>query len=169
MLFLMANRRCINCKMVLSPRFQRMKPTAKSLYMALIACADDDGVVEAKGVLMMTGTRKTALTELIDYGYVALLERKDLIVWIVGWQSFNTIDVRYGTASYYRRTLQLNFPDIKLLDLKAFDSHFPVGDPREREEKTREEKTREYQSQVEKEEIYSSYDDYDPDEVPFPI
>ena len=122
-----------------------MKSAAKSLYMAMIASADDDGVVEAKGVLMITGTRKTALQELIDYGYVAMLEPKECIVWIVGWQSFNNIDVRYGTASCYRDTLKRHFPDIKLLDLKGFDGYLHVGNTREREEKRREDKTREYQ------------------------
>lgn len=161
----MANRRCINCKMVLSPRFQTMKPASKSLYMAMVASADDDGVVEAKGVLMITGTRKTALQELIDYGYVAMLEPKECIVWMVGWQSFNTVDVRYGTASYYRDTLKRKFPNIKLLDLKAFDGYLHVGDTREREEKKREEKTREYQSKQKIKE--DNYDDYEFDELPF--
>lgn len=164
----MANRRCMNCKMVLSPRFQTMKPASKSLYMAMIASADDDGVVEAKGVLMITGTRKTALQELIDYGYVAMLEPKECIVWIVGWQSFNTVDVRYGTASYYRDTLKRHFPNIKLLDLKGFDGYLHVGDTREREEKKREEKTREYQEEKSKGKQQSyDYEEYDPDEVPF--
>ena len=142
----MANRRCINCKEVLSPRFQRMKPASKSLFMVLIAMADDDGVVEADGALSVTGSRKTALQELIDMGYVAMLEQSENIVWIVGWQSFNSIDVRYGTASYYRSTLKEHFPNIKLLDLKVLGGYLPVGNTREREEKRREDKRRERQA-----------------------
>ena len=158
----MANRRCINCKMIISPRFQMMKPTAKSLYSALIACADDDGVVEAQGVLMLTGTRKTALQELIDFGYVAMLDRKFCIVWIVGWQSFNTIDARYGTASCYRDTLKAHFPNIELLDLKAFDGYLPVGNTRIREEKKKEVSSREYRVQPKVKPKNEDYDDFDP-------
>lgn len=162
----MANRRCVNCKMILSPRFQRMKPAAKSLYTALIASADDDGVVEGRGVLMITGTRKTALMELVNNGYIAMLDSKDLIVWIVGWQSFNTIDARYGTASCYRSTLKSLFPNIKLLDLKAFDGYLPVGNTREREEKRREESLREYQVQEKSRQVPPSYEEH-PEDVPF--
>jgi len=77
-----------------------------------------------------------------------MLEQSENIVWIVGWQSFNRIDVRYGTASYYRSTLKERFPNIKLLDLKVLGSYLPVGNTREREEKRREDKRRERQGQV---------------------
>ena len=162
----MANRRCISCKVVLSPRFQRMKPAAKSLYMVLVALADDDGVVEAHGALITAGARKTALTELMDNGYVAMLDEGDCIVWVVGWQTFNTVDVRYGTASYYRSTLKRVFPDIKLPDLKAFVGFIPTSATRINQKKTNEENAslgqinRRHWTDV-------PVDDYDPDELPF--
>ena len=167
----MANRRCISCKVVLSPRFQRMKPAAKSLYMVLVALADDDGVVEAQGALMIAGARKTALTELIDNNYIAMLDNKDYIVWVVGWQSFNHSDERYGTASYYRSTLKRVFPNVKLQDLKGLDGPLLVGNTREREEKRREEKSRE-ENTISSQNNRRHWadvpvDDYDPDELPF--
>ena len=162
----MANRRCISCKVVLSPRFQRMKPAAKSLYMVLVALADDDGVVEAHGALMVAGARKTALTELIDNDYIAVLDERDYIVWVVGWQNFNHLDERYGTASYYRSTLKRVFPNVKLQNLKGLDGSLLVGNTREREEKRREENT--ISSQNNRRHWADVYeDDYDPDELPF--
>lgn len=162
----MANRRCISCKVVLSPRFQRMKPAAKSLYMVLVALADDDGVVEAHGALITAGARKTALTELMDNGYVAMLDDMDCIVWVVGWQTFNTVDVRYGTASYYRSTLKAHFPNIKLPDLKAFVGFIPTSATRINQKKANQLNTVSTQNN-EKHWTDVSVDDYNPDELPF--
>ena len=156
----MANRRCISCKMILSPKFQRMTPSAKALYSAMIAMADDDGVVEAESALFVTGLRKSALKELIKYGYVAMINERDCIAWVVGWQSFNTIDVRYGTASYYRDSLKRQFPNVKLLDLKGFDGIIPTSTTSEIEENKREEKRTQSQGnhkRVEEEEEQEVY------------
>ena len=50
-----------------------MSAAARAFYLSLIANADADGVAEAGFILRATRTRKTALQELIDNNFVAML------------------------------------------------------------------------------------------------
>ena len=68
-----------------------------------------------------------------------MINERDCIAWVVGWQSFNTIDVRYGTASYYRDSLKRRFPNVKLLGLKGYDGIIPTSTTSEIKENKREE------------------------------
>ena len=126
----MANKRMIDIKIVSSLRFLEMSKAAQALYLHIIANADDEGVAEAGTILRITKTRKTALQELIDNNFVALLDQRMNIVYTVNWQSFNHVDARYGQPSYYHRTLEEHFPDIHFVDFTRKNGDLPTGDSR---------------------------------------
>ena len=123
-------RRMIDTRIVSSLQFLNMGKAAQALYMHLNANADDDGVCEAGVILRATRTRKSALNELIENGFVTLLERSQNIVWMTNWQSYNTSDARYGQPSIYRQTLQEQFPNIKLVDFKAKNTSLHASNSR---------------------------------------
>lgn len=127
----MASKRCIDCASVNSLRFTNMGTAARAFYLSLIANADADGCVEAGFILRATRTRKTALQELIDNGFVAMLIPDNNIVWIVNWQSFNTNDKRYGQPSHYRQTLLEHFPNIKCTPFTSKNDDNPTGNTTE--------------------------------------
>lgn len=108
-----------------------MGTAARAFYLSLIANADADGCVEAGFILRATRTRKTALQELIDNGFVAMLIPDNNIVWIVNWQSFNTNDKRYGQPSHYRQTLLEHFPNIKCTPFTSKNDDNPTGNTTE--------------------------------------
>lgn len=118
----MANRRCIDTRIVGSCQFLQMGKAAQALYFHCIAHADDDGVVEGDMVLRVTRTRKTALQELIDNGFVTVLIPSQNILWTNQWQSFNNFDTRYGQPSIYRETLKQQFPTLTFKENQRKDA-----------------------------------------------
>ena len=136
----MANRRCLSKAICESLKFVTMGKAAQALYMHIVLNADDDGICEAGIVMRVCGIRKTALQELVSNGFVTLIEPNLNIVWTNDWQSFNTVDTRYGQPSNYRRTMLEHFPTHKFVDFKGKNGTSPTSDTRRREEKLREEK-----------------------------
>lgn len=139
----MANRRMIDTRIIGQPRFLDMGKAAQALYLHIVANSDDEGVTVAGTVLRMTNTRKTALQELIENGFVTMLIPDQNIVYTNGWHSFNRVDARYGQPSYYHETLREHFPNIPFVDFKRNSGDNPTSDPREREESIVEESKRE--------------------------
>ena len=134
----MANRRCIDRAIVSSMRFLKMGKAAQALYMHLIIETDDEGVAEAGTVLRITQTRKSALKELVDNGFITVIEPVDNVVYINGWQSFNTPDKRYARNSNYHDTLTELFPDITFPVFEGKTAPKTMSDTRRSEVKGRE-------------------------------
>lgn len=122
----MANRRCIDIRLVNCSEFLDMGKSSQALYFNLVANADDDGVADAKIAKRVTGIRQAALDELIRLGFIRMMDSKKCIVYVDGWQSFNTVDARYGQPSRYRETLHELFPDIELVDFKGKSTVLPT-------------------------------------------
>ena len=139
----MANRRTISKALVSSLQFISMSKAAQALYLHIILNADDDGICEAGLVLRVTNTRKTALSELVNGGYVTIIEPVNNIVAISEWQSFVTVEPRYGHPSRYRQTMLEHFPNHKFVDFKRSGGNSHASDTRERQVKTSEEKRKE--------------------------
>jgi hypothetical protein len=74
-----------------SARFLRLTTDARLLYYDLGMAADDDGVVEAFGVMRRTGATEGALYELADAGFVVVLDDEDDIVYLSHWNRNNMI------------------------------------------------------------------------------
>jgi hypothetical protein len=87
-----------------SARFLRMTPAARLLYYDLGMEADDDGCVEAFGVLRKTGAQEQALEELVDKGFVRLLN-DDLACYITDWKVNNQIRKERYHPGIYRALL----------------------------------------------------------------
>lgn len=134
----MANRRCIDKSVVSSMRFLKMGKAAQALYMHLVIETDDEGVAEAGTVLRITQTRKSAFTELIDNGFITVIDPVDNVVYINGWQSFNTPDKRYARNSSYHDTLIDFFPDITFPVFEGKTAPKTMSDTRRSEVKGRE-------------------------------
>jgi hypothetical protein len=87
-----------------SARFLRMSAQARLLYYDLGMEADDDGCVEAFGVLRKTGAEEQALEELIGKGFVRLLN-DDLACYITHWHVNNLIRRDRYHPSIYKALL----------------------------------------------------------------
>ena len=136
----MANRRCISTRIIKSGAFQNLPKAAQALYLALIADTDDDGIAEA-GLVMRAGRfRKRDLQNLVEDGFITIIEQRNNIVWVDNWQTFNAVDTRYYQRSIYYKTAIDILPDNKKAVFKGKNGNFHAGVSREREEKIREDK-----------------------------
>ena len=96
----MAEKRMFSNKVVGSGRFLRMPPTCRLLYYDLGMAADDDGVVEAYGVIKTTGASEDDLRVLVAKEFVRILN-EDLVTQIMDWKTNNTIrSDRYHQGLY---------------------------------------------------------------------
>lgn len=83
-----------------SGRFLRMPATSRLLYYDLGMEADDDGAVEAFGVMRKTGATEDDLAVLVSKGFVKMLN-KDLVAYILDWGVNNQIRKdRYHESVY---------------------------------------------------------------------
>ena len=97
----MARTRMFANAVIGSARFLRLSVGARLLYYDLGMRADDDGVVEAFAVMRICGVGEKALQELIDGGFLVLLN-DDQVCYITHWHENNTIRKdRYRRGLYY--------------------------------------------------------------------
>ena len=97
----MARTRMFANAVIGSARFLRMSVGARLLYYDLGMRADDDGAVEAFAVMRICGVGEKALQELIDGGFLVLLN-DDQVCYITHWHESNTIRKdRYRRGLYY--------------------------------------------------------------------
>lgn len=83
-----------------SARFLRMPATSRLLYYDLGMDADDDGVVEAFGVMRKTGATEDDLRVLASKGFIRVLN-EDLVSYILDWNKNNQIRKdRYHESIY---------------------------------------------------------------------
>lgn len=96
----MAERRMFAKSVIGSARFLRMPATTRLLYYDLGMEADDDGIVEAFGVLRKTGLTEDDLRALAGKGFIRVLN-DDLVSYIVDWPKNNQIRKdRYHKSIY---------------------------------------------------------------------
>ena len=86
----MAERRMFAKSVIGSARFLRMPATSRLLYYDLGMEADDDGCVEAFGVMRKTGANEDDLRVLASKGFVRVLN-EDLVSYILDWNTNNQI------------------------------------------------------------------------------
>ncbi|MGM9628988.1 MAG: hypothetical protein ACI3V4_13030 [Faecousia sp.] len=86
----MAERRMFSRTVIGSARFLRMPATSRLLYYDLGMDADDDGCVEAFGVMRKTGATEDDLKVLASKGFIRILN-EDLVAYILDWNKNNQI------------------------------------------------------------------------------
>ena len=97
----MAERRMFAKSVTGSARFLKLPDSARLLNCGLGREADDDGVVEAFGVLRKTGGSEEDLRTLIDRGFLLELDGENLVVHIRHWAMNNLIRKdRYRPSAY---------------------------------------------------------------------
>ena len=112
----MKDRFIISRRIICSRRYLMLSASAQSLYIALNADADDDGIVEAYAVMLRQRAVETDLIQLLDADISVLLSKKDMIVWLRDWLVMNlNRDLRYIHPSKYRTLLAEIVPDAEVM------------------------------------------------------
>lgn len=81
----MAERKAVSKRVVTSAKFLMMPADVQALYFHLVINADDDGIVEAYAVMMMTRTNEQHIRMLEQKGFIKTLNT-DLVSQIVHWK-----------------------------------------------------------------------------------
>lgn len=90
-----------------SARFLRMPASSRLLYYDLCMDADDDGFVEAFGVIRKTGATEDDLRVLFSRGFVKVIN-EDLVSFITDWKQNNYIRPdRYKESIYHDLLVQI--------------------------------------------------------------
>jgi hypothetical protein len=108
-------RRMIAADVVSEGKFLRMSLTAQALYMHLVANADDDGCVDAYTILRMIGAKEDDLLLLREREYITILDEKEWILWVTGWQDFNWIDARIKEDSKWLPLLRSKVEGLQIV------------------------------------------------------
>lgn len=104
----LAERRMFAKSIIGSARFLKLPATSRLLYYDLGMDADDDGVVEAFGVIRKTGATEDDLRVLVTRGFVRILD-EDLVSYITDWKSNNYIRPdRYRPSLYQELLLKID-------------------------------------------------------------
>ena len=101
----MANRRMFSRTVTGSGRFLRLGAQTRALYFDLGMEADDDGFVEAYARMLSTGSKTRNLKELLEAGFLEMVDEKNLVVHITDWEENNVIRKDRYTPSVYRKRL----------------------------------------------------------------
>ena len=98
----MANRRMFSRTVTGSGRILRLGAQTRALYFDLGMEADDDGFVEAYARMLSTGSKTRNLKELLEAGFLEMVDEKNLVVHITDWEENNVIRKDRYTPSVYR-------------------------------------------------------------------
>jgi hypothetical protein len=108
----MAERRMFSRSIIGSTRFLRLSGSARLLYYDLGMEADDDGCVDAYGVMRRTGASEEDLYDLVEKGFLAFLIEEDLVVYIRDWPRNNLIrQDRYHPGIYHHLVCKEEEPE----------------------------------------------------------
>ena len=118
----MAARRMFSQKIINSARFIKMPVSCQALYFHLGLNADDDGVVEAFGLMRMLGNSEDDIKILVAKGFVQVLN-EDLVTYILDWGEHNLIRADRKIDSIYKDLLLKIIPEIKLIESKPRSDH----------------------------------------------
>lgn len=101
----MAERRMFAKSVIGSARFLKMPATSRLLYYDLGMEADDDGCVEAFGVMRKTGATEDDLRVLASKGFVRVLN-EDYVSYILDWTTNNQIRKDRYHESVYKSLIE---------------------------------------------------------------
>ena len=113
----MSTRRMFSKKIINSAKFIKMPPSTQMLYFHLGLNADDDGVVEAFGIMRMLGCSEDDLKILVAKNFVKILN-EDLVTYILDWHEHNNVRADRKVDSIYKDLLLQMVIDIKLVESK---------------------------------------------------
>ena len=116
---------------VRSGRFLKMSATARELYFQLGMDADDEGIVEAWNTMKLCNASVGDLEDLVRKGFIEILNKEDLISYIVDWKINNQIRKDRWHESRYHNLLAdyLKMVNSGLLveDTKPVQMQLPQG------------------------------------------
>ena len=144
----MASARLIVPAIYKSRTFLRLSPTVRDLYTYLVLDADNDGIVEAYGVMCMINASDDDLRVLQDRGLIYVLD-EEWITYIRDFQKYNKFDPRNFRVSRHRDLLIQTHPEIEPLliipvkRVTAKESHGNTKESLDQEKRTKEKKTKE--------------------------
>ena len=113
----MATRRMFSKRIINSGRFLKMPISSQALYFHLGMEADDDGIVEAFGVLKNSGLGEDDLRVLVAKELVKVLN-EDLVSFITDWREHNLIRADRKIDSIYKDLLLQIIPEAELVKAK---------------------------------------------------
>lgn len=152
---MMASARLIVPGIYKSRTFLKLSPTVRDLYTYLVLDADNDGIVEAYGVMCMINASDDDLRVLQDRGLIYVLD-EEWITYIRDFQKYNKFDPRNFRVSRHRDLLIKTHPEIEPLLIvpvkrvtakeshgNAKESHGNAKENLDQEKKTKPNKTKE--------------------------
>ncbi|WP_310605074.1 hypothetical protein [Anaerosporobacter sp.] len=158
----MAEKRMFSKVITESTRFLKMSAASQNLYFHLCMNADDDGVVEAYQILLLTKSTTENLDELVNNDYVHVLN-DDYVSYIDDWLRHNSVDARYKTDSVYQNLLIEVVGDVPLLESKKRTTRETQGNhartTRETQGKIRLDKIRLDKDNIDYQQIADMYND----------
>lgn len=108
----MASARLIPKALYHSKTFLKLPVTAQNLMTFLILDCDNDGIVEAYGVMRMIGASDDDLRVLAERGMVYILD-DEWITYIRNFQIYNKLDPRNFQPSKHRQLLIQVHPELE--------------------------------------------------------
>lgn len=108
----MASARLIPRSIYHSRSFLKLPVTAQNLFTFLILNTDNDGIVEAYGVMSMIDASDDDLRILEERGFIYVLDN-EWITYIRHFQAFNNFDRRNFQVSKHRQLLIQIHPEIE--------------------------------------------------------
>ena len=99
----MEKRRCFSIDVIESLPFRRLSPEAKAIYFALMAHADDEGVVVNHSIaLCLQNIEEQAMKELVDNEFLLMVN--DMYI-VKHWFMHNRVQPSKFTESLYKAEL----------------------------------------------------------------
>lgn len=112
----MKDKFILSRNVICSRRYLMLSPSAQSLYIALNADSDDDGIVDAYSVMLRQRAAENDLKQLVDSNFIVLLDSANMLVWLRDWLAQNlNRDMRYLKPSQYRPLLAQIIPDAQVV------------------------------------------------------
>lgn len=111
----MAERRMFSKKITNSARFLKMPSSAQALYFHLCMNADDDGIVEAYGIMKLIDAKEDDMKILMAKNFVKVLN-SDLVTYILDWKANNKIRPDRKIDSIYKDLLLQIMPEAQLIE-----------------------------------------------------
>lgn len=143
----MASARLIPKALYHSRTFLKLPVTAQNLMTFLILDSDNDGIVEAYGVMRMIGAADDDLRVLVEREMVYVLD-DEWITYIRNFQNYNKLDPRNFQPSKHRQLLIQVHPELEKILIQPqkrtrsqgipWDSSGTHGEGKRKEEKRKE-------------------------------
>lgn len=114
----MAEKRMITRSLYYQMQFLNLSPSQRDLYNYLLLNADNDGVVEAFGVLKILGASPNDLQALATNNFIYPIYADKYVVYLPDFKKTQKLDGRGAQPSNYRSKLLELYPNEPVLPLK---------------------------------------------------